>query len=376
MRLLARAMSVFPRRTLRVQLALLYTGIVFASGLVLIAIPNLFLGTAVSLVHQSASHVQYGSAPGPALANSQHGADVHQAAIGSAIALLVLVALSLVLGWLLAGRFLRPLRTITATARDISASNLNRRLALGGPRDEFKELGGTLDDLFGRLQASFESQRHFVANASHELRTPLTAERTLIQVALADPDADAETLRATCEELLKLGDHQERLIDSLLTLATSERGIDAREPVDLAQVASKVLLGRSAEAERRGIDTVTALGFAPAAGDASLVESLVANLVDNAIQHNVSGGRVEVSTAATAGGATIWVRNTGPVIPAGEVDRLFQPFQQLAGERLRHSGGHGLGLAIVRAIAGAHGATLTARPRAGGGLEVEVTFLR
>ena len=140
-------------------------------------------------------------------------------------------------GWLIAGRLLRPLRTITATARDISASNLNRRLSLDGRDDEFAELGETLDDLFGRLEASFESQRHFVANASHELRTPLTAERTLLQVALADPDATAPTLRAACEQVLALGDQQERLIEALLTLATSEGGIEQWEPFDLAAVA-------------------------------------------------------------------------------------------------------------------------------------------
>ena len=237
-------------------------------------------------------------------------------------------------GWLIAGRLLRPLRTITATARDISASNLNRRLALDGRDDEFAELGETLDDLFGRLEASFESQRHFVANASHELRTPLTAERTLLQVALADPDATAQTLRSACEQVLALGDQQERLIEALLTLATSERGIEQWEPFDLAAVAWHVVTIRREEAERRGVHIETRLAAAPATGDPSLAESLVANLVDNAIRHNSSDGTAEISTAAAGGQATIRVRNTGAVIPPEQLDRLFQPFRP--GRRRAH----------------------------------------
>jgi signal transduction histidine kinase len=282
--------------------------------------------------------------------------------------------IALVLGWLIAGRFLRPLRTITATARDISASNLHRRLGLGGRDDEFKELAATLDDLFERLEASFASQRRFVANASHELRTPLTAERTLLQVALADPAATAETLRSTCQDVLALGQQQERLIEALLTLASSEQGIEQREPFDLAEIAGKVMLARRQEAQRRGIQVDTTLAPAPAAGDPNLVESLVANLVDNALRHNAAGGRIEIATTTTAGGARITVKNTGPVIPPGEVERLFQPFQQLGSQRIRHTNGHGLGLAIVRAIASAHGATLIPRARPEGGLDIEVSF--
>ena len=285
-----------------------------------------------------------------------------------------LVGLSLAAGWLIAGWFLRPLRTITATARDISASNLNRRLALNGRNDEFKDLGETLDSLFERLEASFQSQRHFVANASHELRTPLAAERTLLQVALADPDATVEALRSTCQEVLALGDQQERLIEALLTLASSERGLEQWEPFDLADVAGRVTDGRRHEANRRGIRLDTTLTAAPATGDPSLAESLVANLVDNAIRHNVPGGQVEVSTTMTDERAIIRVGNTGPVIPPCELDRLFQPFQQLGHERIRHGDGRGLGLAIVRAIAAAHKATVTATARPEGGLDLEVSF--
>ena len=284
----------------------------------------------------------------------------------------LLVALAL--GWLIAGQLLRPLRTITATARNISASNLSGRLGLAGRDDEFTELGETLDDLFARLEASFQAQRHFVANASHELRTPLTAERTLLQVALADPDPTVETLRSTCQQLLALGEQQERLIEALLTLADSERGTDQRQLFDLAELAGQAIMNRRQEASRRGIRIDAALNPAPANGDPRLADSLVTNLVNNAIQHNIEGGQVEISTAVAGDKAILSLSNTGAKIPPDDVDRLFQPFQRIGIERGGHSGGHELGLAIVRAIAGVHGATLTAKARPEGGLDIQLSF--
>lgn len=209
-----------------------------------------------------------------------------------------------------------------------------------------------------------------MANASRELRTPLTAERTLLQVALADPDTTVESLLAACREVLALGAGQERLIEALLTLASGEQGVERREPLDLADLARRVLLSR----RTAGVTVETALEAVPASGDPRLVESFVANLVDNALRHNVSGGRVEVTTTAVEGGARILVRNSGPVVPPEEVDRLFEPFQQLHGRPIRYGEGHGLGLAIVRAIVTAHGAALVAEARPAGGLDVEVTF--
>jgi len=351
------------RPTLRTQLTLLYAGLLAAlgGGLLFLLVP---LGGSASVE----------AGPHSAAVAAALNTSIRQKEIIGAIALPVVVLLALAGGWLIAGRFLRPLRTITATARDISASNLNRRLSLG-PRDaEFAELGETLDDLFGRLEASFESQRHFVANASHELRTPLTAERALLQVALADPDATVQTLRSACEQVLALGDQQERLIEALLTLASSEGGIEQWEPFDLAAIARHVVTVRREEAGRLGISIETRLAEAPTAGDPRLAESLVANLVDNAIRHNTSGGRAEIATAAAGGQATITVSNTGAVIPPEQLGRLFQPFGRAEGERIRHTGGHGLGLAIVQAIARAHGATLTPQARPEGGLDIEVTF--
>jgi signal transduction histidine kinase len=353
-------------RKLRTQLMLLYAVPFLASGAILLAIP-------VASTSSSQPAFPQSGAPGPGL-GADPDARFNQVIAASAIGLAIMVVISIVLGWVVAGRFVRPLRTITATARDISASNLHRRLGRTGRNEEFTQLASTLDDLFERLEAAFASQRRFVANASHELRTPLTAERTLLQVALADPHASVETLRSACQDVLALGAAQERLIESLLTLASSEQGVEKRESFDLAAIARTVVLAHSGEARRREIGVGTALAAAPATGDPRLVESLVANLVENGLRHNLPSGRVEIATSAVAGGARITMRNTGAVVPPDQVERLFQPFQRLNGRRVGRPDGHGLGLAIVRAIADAHGATLTARARSEGGLDLEVIF--
>ncbi len=308
------------------------------------------------------------------LATQQHSAELHQLLIMSGIALAIMAVASMGLGWLIAGRVLRPLHKITSAAREISASNLHERLALEGPDDELTELGDTFDGLLSRLESSFQSQRQFVANASHELRTPLTVERALLEVALADPDADYASLRATCERVLASGQEQERLIEALLTLASGERGPERRERLDLGALTSEALLAREGEIERRGLSLSAAIDPAPTVGDVRLLERLVANLLDNALRHNVAGGRVEVTTAGRAGVAVLSVSNSGPRVPPAEIERLFQPFQRLAPDRAAHGDGHGLGLSIVRAIADTHGATLAARVLAQGGLVVEVSF--
>jgi signal transduction histidine kinase len=287
-------------------------------------------------------------------------------------AVTIVAVVSMALGWLIAGRFVRPLRSIIATTRDISASNLHRRLGLRGRGDELTELGETIDDLFTRLESSFDSQRNFIANASHELRTPLSAGRALLQVAIADPEPTVDSLRETCEELLELGDRQERLIAALLTLASSQRGLGQTESLDLAEITRKAVRDRQHEAGSRGVSLSSVLGPAPATADPSLAESLIANLIDNAIRHNIPGGQVSISTAMT--GAAITVGNTGTLIPPDAVEHLFQPFRQLGTQRVRHNGGHGLGMAIIRAIADAHGAALSASPRSQGGLDIAVTF--
>jgi signal transduction histidine kinase len=306
--------------------------------------------------------------------NRVHAIDLHTLLIQSAIALAVMAALAIALGWLVAGRVLRPLRVITATARRISATSLHERLALAGPDDEFTELAGTLNELLGRLEASFTAQRHFAVNASHELRTPLTLDRTLLEVALRDAGATVGQWRSTGQEVLESGRQQERLLEALLTLASSEAGLTHREPVDLSELTAAALRTASAEIERRRIQVETSISPAPLLGDPDLIERLVANLLDNAVRHNVPGGTAEFSTGQRDGRAVLSVASSGPAIPADEVERLFQPFQRLATARTSNGSGHGLGLSIVRAIATAHDAAVTARARPEGGLHIEVSF--
>jgi signal transduction histidine kinase len=340
--------------SLRTRLALLYGGVFLVLALAMLAIP-----------YVSVSETQHVGSSGPPTIHYP-GRSLLPDLTVLLISLVVAVVVSVGLGWLLAGRLLRPLQAIVATARDISATNLSRRLRTGKRDDEFSRLGQTLNDLFGRLEASFESQRHFVANAAHELRTPLAAERAVLQVALRDPDASVASLRVACDEVLQLGEQQEQLIDALLTLAGSERGIARAESFDLAAVAATVIADVTIDAR---------IGPAPAEGDPRLAESLVANLVGNALRHNVPDGWASIETETVGGRAVLRVSNSGPVIPPAEVDRLFQPFQRLGDERVRRQdGGHGLGLAIVRAIAVAHGAELSARARPEGGLDITVKF--
>jgi signal transduction histidine kinase len=302
----------------------------------------------------------------------QKSSVLHQLLINSGIALALMSVLSIVLGWLVAGRILRPLRTITTAARDISATNLHRRLALGGPGDELKELGDTFDALLGRLEASFQAQRQFVANASHELRTPLARQRTLGQVALADPDATVESLRTAHERILAAGTQQERLIEALLTLTRSHVGIEVRHPFDLAQLTHDVVGARRAEADHRTVTIRPSISATLAAGHRPLAERLVTNLVDNALRHNTPHGLVEVTTRAVDGHAVLTVANTGPVVPPNAIEQLFQPFQRLGAARTGE--GLGLGLSIVQAIATAHDATITTSARPEGGLTITVTF--
>ncbi|GLY64804.1 sensor histidine kinase [Amycolatopsis taiwanensis] len=348
------------RPVLRLQLTLLY------SGLFLVVLAAVLLATNLLYGH-TAARAPDGVIPDPV--TSTRSFDLVPALVGLAAA-----AIALAGAWWLAGRFLRPLHAITTAAQQISATNLNQRLTVKGPDDELTQLGTTLNDLFSRLESAFAAQRRFVANASHELRTPLAGQRTLLQVALADPHADAASLRAACEEALQLGEQQEQLIDALLTLATSEGGVERWEPFDLAQLTEAALLSRRAEAEDHGIRIDAMLAPAPAAGDPRLAELLIANLIDNALRHNNTSRKVEVSTTSAPGRATISVSNTGPTIRPEEIDRLFQPFQQTGAQRLRRTDGHGLGLAIVSAIAQSHHAKITAHPRPEGGLDIAVSF--
>lgn len=383
-------MSLFAGRSARTRLALINSLLFLALGTALIVVILVVAGVSspihISVGGSSAVSAVPKPSPGrigrsPILITPDYAVIAQQHADNSRLLLvawvvLVLTALASVpLGLFVAGRMLRPLREITARARTISAGNLHERLALRGVRDEFTELGATLDDLLARLEASFDAQRRFVANASHELRTPLTVERTLLQVALADPDAGAERLRGVCEELLANGRDQERLIEALLTLASSERGLERHERVDIGGLAGRVLERPPAELERYQLTLETKIEPAITAGDPALIERLISNLLDNAVRHNVAGGSVEISTRQQDDRALLRVENSGQMIAPEEIETMFEPFRRLGPARTGHdSGQHGLGLSIVRAVAEAHHAEVDARPRAGGGLSITVAF--
>jgi signal transduction histidine kinase len=379
-----------PRRTARLRLTVLYGGAFLACGAAVLGLTYLLYRPAA---HVEAHHPQElalnprgRNLPIAAVeqlkaaileaSRGQIAADRQLLMIVSAIALALTAVAAAAIGWIIAGRVLRPLSAITAAARRISASSLHERLALHGRDDELKELADTLDGLFARLEASFEAQRRFAANASHELRTPLTRERTLLQVTRADPAATTSTWQAVSRELLASNAEQERLIEALLTLASSETGPGEREPADLAAITSAALAAAHPAISHLGLDVQTDIQPATLDGDPLLVQQLVTNLIDNAVRHNIPGGDIQITTSTSPAGPVLSVTSSGQVIPAADVDRLFQPFQRLGPRPARRDGGHGLGLSIVRAIAAAHAATITAQPRPGGGLAIDVTFPR
>ncbi|WP_328530998.1 ATP-binding protein [Nocardioides sp. NBC_00368] len=296
--------------------------------------------------------------------------------IQGAIALVVVLIIACVLGWFISGRVLAPLHTVTATAHRISAvpaadMGLGERIELKGPDDEVKELADAFDAMVGRLDRSFAGQRRFVANASHELRTPLTVGRAMVELAMHRPDASAD-LRTLGSDLLALNARHEALISGLLDLAGAENGPIDRQPVDLADIVEHVADLTGPEAESAGVEVRTDVGETPTSGDAILLERLVANLVENGIRHNVADGWVEARCRYADEHAEVVVTNTGPEVPAYEVAELFQPFRRLDRDRVVVGRGVGLGLSIVEAIARAHHGSVTARPREGGGLVVQV----
>ena len=377
-----------PRTTVRGRLTLLYGGLFLACGGALLAITYLLVDRTFPNVNEmslgSGGPQTGGATPGgrpsrplslaaTAALDAQH-ADLHRLLVVSAIALAVMVVVSLALGWVVAGRVLRPLRTITATTRQISEDNLHQRLALEGPPDELKDLSDTIDGLLARLDTAFEAQRRFAANVSHELRTPLTVGRTLLEMILGDPDANVESFRAVCQDVLEAGDQQEQLIEALLILARSQRVLDRRQPLDLAVIAAEVARAREPAATAEGLCLDVSVQSAPVSGDPHLIQRLVSNLVDNALHHNLPGGNVQVLVDTQARQARLKVTNTGPHVPPDQVSRLLEPFQRMATDRASHHDGLGLGLSIVAAVADSHHATLHAHPRTDGGLDIQVTF--
>jgi signal transduction histidine kinase len=385
--------------TVRLRLTLLYGALFLVSGAVLLAITYVLFrrATGIDLIVVPTGTPQGSTGPNagkhllenPEVARYVHraaearlagvesnrGDELHQLLVQSGIALAIMTVISIAFGWLVAGRVLHPLRAMTATTKQISERNLHERLALPGPRDELKDLADTIDALLGRLETAFGAQQRFVANAAHELRTPLTLWRALLEERLTDPTTTIDSFRVTSRRLLALGEEQERLLESLLTLAWSERGLDRQEPFDLADVVKAVLRDPPADVESQGVRIESEIEPARTKGDAALAERLVHNLIDNAMTYNVPGGQVKVRTGTGPSGAFISVANDGPVIPPAEIERLLEPFQRLPTDRTAPSDGHhGLGLSIVRAVATAHHATLLAEAAPAGGLAVEIVF--
>jgi signal transduction histidine kinase len=360
--------------TVRLRLTLLYGGLFFAAGLLLLTVAYVLVTNILEgLPIEVRTNDPFGSiTPQEAQAIRQGFIDnaQHRLITQSAFALIGVGLIALALGWFVADRALAPLQKVTAAARQLSESTLHERIALQGPEDEIKELADTFDAMLVRLNDAFDAQRRFVGNASHELRTPLAINRTLLEVALTDPET-SDDLRTVGRTLLANNARHERLIEGLLLLARSERELTTRNPVDLSEVATMVLK-TAVRDDRPDIRITTELTSGPTTGDPVLLEHLVSNLIDNAVRHNVDDGMVVVRTGVLDGWATCQVENTGPVVPAYEVQNLFEPFRRLNTDRIESAKGAGLGLSIVRSVAAAHGGTVVATPREGGGLIVTV----
>jgi signal transduction histidine kinase len=372
--------GVMPRRTVRLRLTAVYGGLFLVSGAALLAITYLLVAGLPAALPRfpttpprrpcCASRPFSQGFPSPhAIAFAQQAADLHGLLIRSGIALVIMAVLSIWLGWVMAGRVLRPLQVITSATRQISEENLHERLTLPGPLDELTELGDTIDGLLGRLEEAFDAQRNFVANASHELRTPLAMMRTSLDVAEAKSppvSQDACVLAGKVREGL---DQADRLVESFLVLARAQRGVMTDlTTVSLPQVVSAALDARTADAADMGLAVRLQLGDADVTGSQTLIARMVANLVGNAIRHNQPGGFIDAITEADACAARLIVENGGPLLDADEVEQLAQPFKRLGAERTGCADGVGLGLSIVAAIVAAHRGTLDLQPGPGGGL--------
>ncbi|MFH8752517.1 sensor histidine kinase [Streptomyces rimosus] len=382
------------RPTIRIRLTLLYGGMFLMAGIVLLTIIYMLAANALQEGSELPVKILRGNfaatsnvcnlpneSSGEIFTQAIQSCLQHQRAQAlntllnrSLLALLGLTVVAFAFGYAMAGRVLSPLGRITRTAQRVAGSDLHRRIELGGPDDELKELADTFDEMLDRLDRAFESQRRFVANASHELRTPLAINRTLLEVQLADPDASPE-LAQLGKTLLATNERSEQLVEGLLLLARSENKIVDKKPVDLAEVASQALDQARSEAQAKGVEIRGVRQQAFVQGNGVLLERIALNLVQNAVRYNIKDeGWVEVTTEPQQGCAVLVVSNTGPAVPAYEVENLFEPFRRLRTERTGSDKGVGLGLSIVRSVVRAHDGTITATPREGGGLEMRVVL--
>ncbi|MFD7235723.1 sensor histidine kinase [Streptomyces syringium] len=382
------------RPTIRIRLTLLYGGMFLMAGVLLLTIIYLLAADALRQGNDLpfkilSAQVAFTSDTCPDLTGTREsGAFMqgleqcmqHQRAMAldsllkrSLLALLGLAVIAFAFGYAMAGRVLSPLGKMTRTARRVAGTDLSRRIELGGPDDELKELSDTFDEMLDRLERAFTAQQRFVANASHELRTPLAINRTLLEVHLSDPGASPE-LQQLGKTLLATNERSEQLVEGLLLLARSDNEIVDRKPVDLAEVASQALDQARAEAQGKGVELRGTREPAVVQGNGVLLERIALNLVQNAVRYNTPDGWVEVTTKSLPGQALLVVENTGPIVPAYELDNIFEPFRRLRTERTGSDKGVGLGLSIVRSVARAHGGRITAEPREGGGLIMRVVL--
>ncbi|MFI8933619.1 sensor histidine kinase [Streptomyces sp. NPDC053474] len=380
------------RPTIRIRLTLLYGGMFLIAGILLLSIIYLLAAQALNVgselpfkivsgrveskvcdLPSRASPDEFNAAMN-ACVNEQRQHALDNLLSRSLLALLGLAVIAFAFGYAMAGRVLSPLGRITRTARRVAGTDLKRRIELDGPDDELKELSDTFDEMLDRLERAFTAQQRFVGNASHELRTPLAINRTLLEVQLSDPGAPPE-LQQLGKTLLATNERSEQLVEGLLLLARSDNQIVERKPVDLAEVANRAVDQARAEAEEKGVEIRGERGLAIVQGNGVLLERIALNLVQNAVRYNVKeAGWVEVTTEAQHGQAVLVVTNTGPVVPAYEIDNLFEPFRRLRTERTGSDKGVGLGLSIARSVARAHGGRIIAEPREGGGLVMRVTL--
>lgn len=371
------------RPTIRIRLTLLYGGMFLIAGILLLSIIYLLAAQALHVGSELPFKIVYGSISSTVCdfsgkttadqfnsamnqcVNHERAQALDDLLTRSLFALVGLTIIAFAFGYAMAGRVLSPLGRITRTARRVVGTDLSRRIELDGPDDEFKELADTFDEMLERLERAFSSQQRFVANASHELRTPLAINRTLLEVHLSDPGAPME-LQQLGRTLLSTNERSEQLVEGLLLLARSENQLVERKPVDLAEVAARAVDQSAAEAEQKGVEVRTQGVSAVVQGNGVLLERIALNLVQNAVRYNVAhDGWVEVRTDVQQDQAVLEVANTGPVVPAYEIDNLFEPFRRLRTERTGSDKGVGLGLSIARSVARAHGGRIAAEPREG-----------
>lgn len=389
--------ELLPRLSLRTRLSLIYGSLFLVTGAVLLALMYIQTSHAID----KGFNVQFSGINGaPTLGQAPDGIVVQQQAgdLGgggatitrnisgqitkqkeevlqqllqnSLIAIAVLGLLAVGIGYIVAGRMMRPLKKVTRTARRLSESNLHERIGLDGPKDEIRELADTFDAMLERLDRAFDGQRRFVGNASHELRTPLAIQRTLLEVSTSDPAA-SDDVHQLAKPLLATNERSERLIDGLLLLAQSEQELRTRQHVELDAVVTDAIQVVEAEAVGKGINIRSELTPVTVEGDPVLLEHLVMNLCQNAVRHNVPGGDLHISCRQADGEVTLTVANAGHEIAVADVPSLFEPFRR-GRDRINGDRGVGLGLSVTRAVAFAHGGRVGARPRPGGGLVVEV----